>query len=346
MIQLSDDKNLFNELTKDASAQNQLYKPGKYWIAKTQKAVKEIKNNGLSNFRSSSSVIGMSYADNPLLDYRIFLNNGLGVRSLRLIFEKIFPFNFLYDNQVRITAGYLNEKKRLEEIIIKSNTNITSLLDKYNLPYSLLGNCEEAANINGKNIAKSYLEALSQHDFISEKANFKNFKSLFEIGGGFGMNLHLLIENYPNLKKFYYLDITPNLYVGTQYLKSFYGDCVKDYLATKNLEKIEFSDNDELEIFAIAPWQIEKISSKIDCFYNSSSFVEMPEEIVSNYSKHIERLSNPDKTKIILVTYDCFDLNTTINPDKLPTFFPKFKFNKYLNQNITERGNNIFYISQ
>lgn len=81
---------------------------------------------------------------------------------------------------------------------------------------------------------------------------------MFEIGGGFGQYIHVLLQNYSNIKKILYLDIVPNIYVGTQYLKRFYGESVIDYNITRKMNKIQFSDNNKLEIICIAPWQIEK----------------------------------------------------------------------------------------
>ena len=52
--------------------------------------------------------------------------------------------------------------------------------------------------------------------------DFNEIRSYFEIGGGFGANIHFLITNYPNIKKIIYLDAVPNIYVGTEYLKFHY----------------------------------------------------------------------------------------------------------------------------
>ena len=45
-----------------------------------------------------------------------------------------------------------------------------------------------------------------------------------------------------------------------------YKDAVKDYLTTKKLDKISFSGKDELEIFCIPPWEIEKLEIEVDHF--------------------------------------------------------------------------------
>ena len=78
--------------------------------------------------------------------------------------------------------------------------------------------------------------------------------------------------------------MVPNLFVGTEYLRSFYGESVKDYLSFRNKNEIKFSENDKLEIYCIPPWEIKNIHSKIDHFHNSASFQEMPKNVIENYA--------------------------------------------------------------
>lgn len=149
-------------------------------------------------------------------------------------------------------------------------------------------------------------------DKLSKSFDFKNTKSFFEIGGGYGANIHFLITNFSNIKKILYLDTVPNIFVGTSYLKHYFGEKVKDYNELKNLNKISFSKNDELEILYIPPWLIERVDVEIDHFHNAASFVEMPKAVIKNYVKFIKKF----KTKeISLISYDGFDLKTTFDPE-------------------------------
>ena len=98
------------------------------------------------------------------------------------------------------------------------------------------------------------------------------------------------------------LNIVPNIYVGTQYLKRFYGGSVIDYNITRKMNKIQFSDNNKLEIICIAPWQIEKVQCSIDFFHNSHSFIEMPKNVILNYFKYIGKFIS-ENGRISIVTY-------------------------------------------
>ena len=147
---------------------------------------------------------------------------------------------------------------------------------------------------------------------------FRLLKSFFEIGGGFGANIHFLLTNFSNIKKIIYLDTVPNIYIGSEYLKYFYGKSVKNYLDTYDSNKISFSNDEKLEIICMPPWQIEKLDAKIDHFHNAASFVEMPEKVVKNYISHLKKNKIKD---ISLISYGNHDPKTTFNPELLNNFF-------------------------
>lgn len=113
-----------------------------------------------------------------------------------------------------------------------------------------------------------------------------------------------------------------------------------------NLSSIKFKDNDDLEIYCILPAQIEKLETEIDLFTNAHSFVEMPNSIVTNYIQRIQSLPNAAKTKIALISYDGFELNSTLHPDSLSERFEGLKFNKYIEKSLLDSlRSNFYYIS-
>ena len=177
---------------------------------------------------------------------------------------------------------------------------------------------------------------------LSSKFDFGLTKTFFEIGGGFGSNIHFLITNFPNIKKIIYLDIVPNIYVGTEYLKYHFKENVIDYLQVKDKDEIKFSDNDDLEIICIPPWLIEKVKVEIDHFHNAASFVEMPEKIVKNYIKYVNKF----KTKqISLMSYDDFDPKTTFDPNLLSNFFDNKLIIEKKNHLINEYKRKEIYLT-
>ena len=193
-----------------------------------------------------------------------------------------------------------------------------SLIKKYKFNETTKFGCLSKFNYQGKDYSVHYLNMAYRIENLSEKFNFEKIKSFFEIGGGFGAYTHFLLNNFTNIKKVIYLDIVPNIFVGTEYLKHHFKERVKDYLSLKEKDEILFQDNEELEIICIPPWEIEKVNVKIDHFHNAASFVEMPEKVVKNYIKYVNKFQSK---QISLISYDNFDLNTTSDPTLLNNFF-------------------------
>ena len=308
--------NLLDTLISDEKkCDRKFYSSGPYWKHKNLKTIVEIKKNGIQNFRGTNNSIGTSFTDNLVCDIRKELN-----WKGRLL-SKIFSLpliNKIFDLQLKQTKNYLQEYLKAISIIYRSNENVQKLVRKYKFENTVNFGCEKKFNSkDNKETSIVYIDMAHRIDVLSSQFDFTKIKSFFEIGGGFGANIHFLITNFPNINKIIYLDIAPNIYLGTEYLRYHYKDAVKDYLTTKKLDKISFSRKDELEIFCIPPWEIEKLEIEVDHFHNAASFVEMTNETIENYAKFIKKF----KTKgISLISYDRFS-NKTINPENLNSFF-------------------------
>jgi len=325
---LKDDPDLLKVMTEDANNAPPLYLPGPYWMRQSKSTLKDIYKYGINDFRGLKNSIGTYFADSSYVDVRI--NHNLGAKSLTdvtkylisRICKEVYPINHLFDAQVKLTHSYFVQLVREKNDKFFHSARFNQLLEKYQFPVdNIRGGCLSFGKFDDKVISHRYAQMVDTLDRISEKIELSKVSSYFEIGGGFGTFLHCILENYPNIRKVIYLDIAPNLYVGTQYLKSFFGDCVKTYSQTRSEERIVFECNDELEIFCIAPWQIEKLDVNIDFFHNAHSFVEMPKSIVSNYAKHVRRVMSEKGGYISLVSYDSIDLKRTFDPSDLSNIF-------------------------
>ena len=307
---------LIDELIKDEKKNNKsLYSSGPYWDYKNLRAILEIRKKGIQDFRGLTAGIGTSFSDNEVLDVR----NEYNIKGR--IVGKIFSLpllNIIFNSQLKLTKSYINSYLLNKSLVYENDRNVHDLLKKYKFENTTEFGCISSFKYLNKKYSCHYLEMADRISKLSKQFNFNDISSLFEIGGGFGANIHFLITNFPNIKKILYLDVVPNIYVGTQYLRRFYKDNIKDYSDLKNLDTISFSKNNELEILCIPPWLIEKVDANIDHFHNAASFVEMPKKIVENYVKFVRKF----KTKeISLISYDRFDSNTTFNPEELNIFF-------------------------
>ena len=331
---------LLDLLIKDEKKiDKELYSSGPYWNYKNRRAIVEIKKKGLKDFRGITAGIGTSFADNLVLDIR----NEFNMKGR--IVGKIFSLpilNIIFNGQINTTKNYLDSFIKNQAIVYKNSQNVQNLISKFKFKNTTDFGCVQSFEYLNKNYSCHYLNMAYRVNNLSKNFDFKNIKSYFEIGGGFGSNIHFLITNFPNIKKILYLDTVPNIYVGTEYLRHHYKEKVKDYLELRNLNKISFSKNNELEIFCIPPWLIEKVETEIDHFHNSASFVEMPKKVISNYVKFIKNLSTRE---ISLISYGGFDLKTTFNPEELNSFFDDKLSVSWKNPLIEEYNKKEIYLT-
>ena len=203
-------------------------------------------------------------------------------------------------------------------IVYNNDERVNGLLNKYKFENTTEFGCIQKFSKNNHEYSTHYISMADRVDILSKRFDFTKIKTYFEIGGGFGSNIHFLLTNFKNIKKVIYLDVVPNIYVGTEYLRYFYKENIKDYLSTRKSKELSFENNEKLEIICIPPWEIEKIKVEIDHFHNAASFVEMPENVVENYVKYLKKNKI---NQVSLISYDGYVLKTTYKPELLNNFF-------------------------
>jgi putative sugar O-methyltransferase len=312
---IPEDQDLLSLIIQGAVSSPSIYSPGEYWKPKIKSAVAELRKQGLNNFRSGENSAATSYGDNPCLNIINTLSNSRK-HALKKFLVSIYPFKNLFESQVRLTKLHFKAEIEALNAYFSIHHRVNDLFERYNVNFdTTTGGDESILDYKGQRISHVYLKLLDTMDYINSSVNLKNIRSFIEIGGGFGVNVDLMLQNFSNIRKILYVDIAPNLYVGTQYLKSKYGSSVLDYRLLKTFDTINFKNDDSLEIFCILPAQMEKVEAKFDLFHNAHSFVEMSLDSVTNYGKLIKTLLN-EKGRVYLVTYDGFD-ELTIRPEEL-----------------------------
>ena len=316
MLSLSD-KNLLNSLIQDEKKQNRnLYSAGPYWKAKNSKTILELKKKGLKDFRGIKSGVSTSFSDNLVYDIRNEFNI-----SGRIVGNLIYKFPFvrkIFDAQLKLTSNYINRHLKSLSLIYPNDQKVVNLIKKYKFKQTVNFGSVQNFKYNDERYSTHYLQMAYRIDQLSKYFDFNKINSILEIGGGFGSNIHFLLTNFQNIRKVVYLDIVPNIFVGTQYLKSIFKENVKDYLFFRNKNEIDFEKNDKLEIYCLPAWEIKKLCCKIDHFHNASSFVEMPNNVIENYASFIKKL-NPEE--ISLISYGQHNPKTTFEPEKLNLYF-------------------------
>ena len=257
--------------------------------------------------------------------------------------RRIPPIGYVVDAQVALTQLYYGELMAIKQMVISENPDLRQLLENWKMPFSMLGGAEAYFEIDGQQVSEIYLTMLDRHQIYAGSVDFKSGRTFCEIGGGFGANVHLILSNYANIRKVVYVDIAPNLYIATQYLKSIFGKSVLDYREVKSDQKFSFADNDNLEILCIAPWQMEQISVEIDIFQNDSSFVEMPVSVIRRYQQILRTWDPRDRCSILIGSYLPFHLGSTLDPKSLPGFFPSRRFQQFIRPQLCSPDTEYLY---
>ena len=340
---------LIDVLLSDQKKAANIYKPGPYWMKKTLSAIRELKNNGIVDFRASNdkNTVATSFGDNSVIDGRRIIETTTLSNRIGLFILQHTSLKKLFDWQVNRTRQFYKElvNYRKNKLSTSNPERFLELINNWKIVDSINFGCDSISRFEDKEYSTYYLSILDILDNVEKNSSLKEVNSILEIGPGFGANLHLIEQNYPNIRKFIIIDIVPNLCVSTEYLKKIYSDSVIDYLSTRKMKEIKFKEDNSLEIFVIPPWEIEKIaSSSIDCFWNSNSFVEMNSEIIKNYGKNFARMRSK-KAKYVFTSYSEFDLKTTLDPNTIPNHFPDMSFKKWKKSRfVNNESENYFMI--
>jgi len=340
---------LLKALISDQKNAPDIYKPSPHWWRRSLSAAREIEKNGLNEFRSSTNIntAAATYGDASLIDYRRLVETSSILDRLGLAIINRTRLKRLFDAQVNATRDFVNRLLELEKnaLTLSNPDRLTKLIENYQIENTINFGCDRITIFEDKSYSTHYLNTLDILDFVEKNWTLKDLNSFLEIGPGYGTLIHLIEQNYPNIRKFIAVDIVPNVWVVTEYLRSHYGDCVKDYLETREMKEIKFKDDTSLEIFVIPTWQIEKISSSIDCFWNSISFVEMSTDIVANYAEKIATIST-NKSIYNFIDAQRPIHKLTFQSNLIPGLFPQVNFQMSKHLPLIEREEMYFYFGK
>jgi putative sugar O-methyltransferase len=285
---MQDDVELLDLMMKDQSQQKNVYRPGPYWIDNQIRYLKSIYELGVLNFRSEPRISKAFGTHSTFWPEDKYMSDHRPIPRLK---GRVKCFLTKLPIFSKIISDYKHVATVAQERYLKYFTSFhCQNLNVIDVPKNTLTcGVDAIGDFSGVKYATDYLKNALRIENFSHYVDFKKVRSVIEIGGGFGIVPHILSHNFKNIKKVFYIDIPPMIYLATQYLKQFF--VVKDYSQTRNLDKILFSKDDDFEIICLCPWQIENISEQVDLLWNTASFSEMTQEIVENYSNHLKKMN-------------------------------------------------------
>ena len=307
---LKNDLSLLKLLAEDQSKQNYLYKPTNYWKSNSFRTENNIRKLGIEEFRSIPA-ISKGFSDVITYDpLEIFSGNTIKEKLILKLNKTSFIRKYCTRYYLKNINNLINENLMLKSELFEKNHGkwLKKILSKKKKIQMNFGRPSDKLLVNGNYYPKTYLTAFKRIDLISKLINLKKIKCIFEIGGGFGSFSHSILSFYNNICKLYYLDIVPNIYLGTQYLDLLFPGIVKNYKFTKN--KNLLLSKEKKVIFAIPPWELKKIQNDFDLFVNFASFQEIEKKVLMNYLDLIKKRSRNK-------THFCFGFYKTDKKNRL-----------------------------
>lgn len=288
-----DEPELLTAMLADEQKQAPMYAPGPFWIQPAARTADAIIRNGLTSFRSDAA-IGRDYAGVVVLDPSALWNpRRLRSRLAKWLVGRSVVKSTIMDRYLTLIKRYFEQALLYRSYYYEREHGawLADMAAARGLPDTLIGDPLDVITVNGHDISVFSLYHLSRINNFAQSVDFHTVKTVFEIGGGGGFTAHYLMHLFPNITRYLYVDIPPMLYVGTQYLKHFYGSAVLDYGHTRNMEVIDFTGA-QRQIICICPWQLPQVDAQADLFWNSASFQEMDSSAVSAYASHVARLTS------------------------------------------------------
>ncbi len=281
------DNELLNQQIEDMRTVDDIWLPGPYWkgyVAHNTRVLGDIAT--VNNFRNrdlKGFAVGHPFAK---------VHNRRLEIMLKLI-DKLPLFRYLsklvneeFDTFRSIFTGYL---ERLQHMGYYYACNV----DTDNLLRSIhdsgIGNPYDLYTMNGKQYTLNFLRKFLHYLYVRKHINMLKVASVLEIGGGYGAQAEVILQIHPGIR-YVLVDIVPQIYITECYLKTLFPGRVVGYDDIKKMDKLNLNEFSDQNIFVMASWQLPKLCSSIDLFWNCASFQEMTEEKIANYVKYIKQL--------------------------------------------------------
>jgi hypothetical protein len=173
---------------------------GSHWQDHAYIMEKAIKRDGLDNFRS-----------NPYISVPLGEHVKIDPLAEKSLSWKAIPLRILVNLPVirKVTNIYLELIRKHYDDANHHNSyyyekEFGYLLEKYDLPETMRNGCLDVVTIKGQKISRVYIDHLNRIDKFSQHIDFSCIKTVMEIGGGFGINAHLLCHLFPNIRSYIY----------------------------------------------------------------------------------------------------------------------------------------------
>ncbi|MCB1111222.1 MAG: putative sugar O-methyltransferase [Chlamydiales bacterium] len=281
-----DDPLLLELMLRDMDKAPSLYQPTQYWRYYLDHIVNYLRHDGLRHFRRESQGILSTFGATDLhpvrgcSPYAKIEEDDAALGAVIDFFKIVAEFSSLPLLPYGLSMDDLNETAyRISELEGKVS-GAKSLKD---VEASLAGDPEFYFTIDGRKYTPAFLYYYWRYCYCCRHCNFDQVDAIVELGSGAGKQVEVIKKLHPHLT-IYLLDIAPQLYICSQYLKAIFPGDVVDYREHADVKG---------KIHIRGSWQIEQIAPKGNVlFWSAASFGEMEPPVVENYLAVARRWSD------------------------------------------------------
>ena len=292
--QVKDDRALLDLMMADLKASARWFQPTNYWATYEKRFLREISENGLSNFRTRDDLVFRSFGAvdfvNPIARIgisrsRVFRNWLRWVPGIETFATHLDEFlnRYIYCIDTLDLDSYTHLGYHFARYCT-SNTHARPLED---FSMSLVGNPKGVVEIDGNLYTRQMIQYYLQYVDISRHLDFGEVEVYAELGCGSGRQVEICATLHPETT-YLLFDIPPQLYVAEQYLSEVFPERVVSYRETRN--RSDLSNLEASRIYILGSHKMPLLKhTRIDLFWNSASFHEMEPDIVKNYLDYVNK---------------------------------------------------------
>lgn len=274
---------LLNFMLEDLHHATPLYSPTDFWSPGIAAIVDEIKQKGLSGFRthkSANSFFVPRYS-------RPFYRKHKDIIDHFIKWLDNLPYRKAGTDIYNLLSGHTNALADYR-VFKAADSNNPPILS--NLSESQIGHPNEQFIFEECRYSLSFFNYLKGLVFLKKNMVPSPIHRTLEIGGGYGTLGEILLKADPDAL-YIDVDLPPVAAVATYYLREVFGeDSVLGYDQTRKWEHIDIDKiPTSCRAVVLCPWQLPKVRGKIDLFANFISFQEMEPAVVKNYINLVQR---------------------------------------------------------
>lgn len=281
--EIRDDQSLLTCMHADEAQADPTWRAAPYWQPYCDRIHRELVRNGLAGMRTNQTLLkgfaggGMSQPVLPRAGWK------------RLIWRAVEAApgvaRVVAENRRLLEVAH---RRAVEAEIRSARLALDRIAEDFphmTPPKGLAnGGAEDAFTWRGHAVTADWVQHLARIADFYHAVPAEEVREILEIGPGLGLSTLAHIALNPGLRVVVNCDISPILYISTQFMKSIPGVDTVDYRDVAPGSALSQHTPGRPTIYHIPPWQLADLELRTDAFFNAFSFMEMSQNICRKYA--------------------------------------------------------------